>query len=148
MRPHLDKRWRLAVKDISHNFDLEWDDYRHRWHIVQRRIAAPDWVIMAWCDSDGKFKPLNSQMLSDLRFAKMVASHGGYHKWTQKQQQRTLYAQEKRKEQEYDEALQAGKEVAPLLRSIADAGKNSEHGQSKFKFPGYGESHVFGGVND
>lgn len=147
MQPYLDKRWVLALHDISPVFDFKWDSLHGYWIIVQHKVGQPDWVVMAVTNANREYRDIDSSVFKDLRFAIMVASHGGYREWSQKEQNRTLVTQEKRKQHEYEEALQAGKEVAPLLRSIADAGTTSIHGRSKFRFPGFGESKVFGGVN-
>ncbi len=142
--PYLDKRWTMMLHDTSHVFDFKWDEPHGWWTIVQHRIGLPDWTVMSIANADGSYRPICSSALEKLRFNIWVAT-GEYHKWCKRELNKEGYRREKREADEYDETLQAGKEVAPLLRTMKDAGTTSIHGKSKFRFPGYGDSKIFGG---
>ncbi len=143
--PYFDKRWALMLHDISYVFDFAWDSVHGYWTIVQHRIGMPDWTVMSIANADGSYRPINSSALRNLQFNIWVAT-GEYHKWAKRELDKEGYRREKRDADEYDEALQAGKEIAPLLRTMKDAGTTSIHGRSKFRFPGFGDSKIFGGV--
>jgi len=146
MQPYLDKCWTLALHDTSKVFDFKWDEENGRWVIVQHKIGwSNDWLVMAVVNPDGSYRPIDSSTILDFQRNVWVAT-GEFRKWCRRELNKEGYRREKREANEYDDALQAGKEIAPLLRTIKDAGKNSIHGESTFMFPGHGESKIFGGV--
>ena len=145
MTPHLDKHWTLRLHDISPNFDFRWDNINSYWTIIQHKVGY-DWVVSSVSDRRGIYRPIDGRTLEELRFGLMVASHGGYKEWAKKHRQATIDTRERNDKYQDEENLQMGKEVAPLLASLADAGTTSIHGKSKFMFPGFGESKMFGGA--
>ncbi len=143
--PYLDKRWNRYLHDIRQDFNFEWDRTQKRWVVVHNKPCAPPYVVAGVNEIGKPFRPLNSYVLHDIRRAMYIGSqHGGYKMWAREQMNEAAYRKRALQRHEDEETLQAGKEVAPLLRSIADAGKES-YGKSVFKFPGFGESKIHGG---
>jgi hypothetical protein len=117
LNPHLDARWNRRFA----RWEIWWDD----------KIKRP--YIVATADV------IDARIYDEIRHAL----------WFSQRIRKNIYRmhetgkkiREKKLRDEEDVHLQLGKEVAPLLRTMKDAGTSS-HGRSKTRFPGV----EFGGL--
>ena len=143
--PYIDPRWNCALHDIYPQFDFEWDRTQTRWVVVHNKPYFHKYIALALNAPDEEFVPLNNMALQYLRESMYIGSQrGGYTRWAREKEQAMKYRWEKEQKHREDEDLQAGKEIAPLLRSLHDANQGARplsntYGQSVFKFDGFGD---------
>ena len=135
--PKLSKTFIHDLKGINPCLNAKWESRLKRWEIwFDSKGCGKHYIILTSKDH------IDSRTLSDIRRAFWWSQHPRVN--SIEMQNEAEYAKIKRDEQHYDDFVEIGKEVAPLLKTLADAGTSS-YGKSKTMFEGVGESKVFGG---
>ena len=134
--PTLSKTMKHALHGISPHLEAKWERRLERWEIWFDNHMNQPYIIVI---SKNHF---DKRILDEVRHAFWFSQHIKRNMY--EMQNEAEYAKIKRDEQHDDDFLQAGKEVAPLLKTLADAGTSS-YGKSKTMWEGVGESKVFGG---
>ena len=126
--PHCTER---KLKEISPYLEAKWSFHLEKWEIwfVCSTASSPPYIIMT-------VPQITAETYRELRRSFWWSQKIKYNMNVMLEKQEQYKA--KTLANEEDDHMQMGKEVAPLLRTLKDAGTSS-HGKSKFKFPGYGE---------
>ncbi len=118
------------LKEISPYLQAKWSSHLEKWEIwfICSTAESPPYIIMT-------VPQITAETYLDLRRSFWWSKKIKYNMnvMNEKLEQRTA----KTLADEEDEHMEMGKEIAPLLRTMKDAGTSS-HGSSKTKFSGYG----------
>ena len=126
--PYLPKSINKKLRELNPHFRARWNGHYEKWDIwFNDKIKIPYIVL--------RTPSIGAQSYQQLRYAMWLSQRLKYHYNKGFEQSEDI--NKKRLKDEEDEFYQMGMEVAPLLRSLANAG-NSSHGRSTTMFPGIG----------
>jgi len=134
--PTLSHSVKHELRGISPHIEPKWNARLERWEIwFNDHLKEPYIIVVTKNHFD---KRVIDQIRYDFWWSRDIKNN------SIKMQNEAEYAKIKRDEQLNDDFVQVSKETEPLVKSLIDAGSSS-HGESKFMFPGVGESKIFGG---
>ncbi len=125
--PELSETNKRMLKQINPNLEAKWHRRFARWEIWFNNHCGQMPYIIA------NAKEIDGRLFDELRHAFWWSQHIKHNAYDM--YQKSLEVKAKKLKEEDDVHYQMGKEVAPLLKSLKDAG-NSSYGNSKFMFPG------------
>lgn len=139
LREHItiDPYIRRRLKDINSTLDFRWDKIYKRWNLVHEKHGCFPYIEMTICKRDGSYRPVDERVFKQLQYDMWWSAHIKQN--TTKMDLESEYAQERIEKQHDDDIREVAKEMAPLVASLGDA-QGGSHGNSKFKFAGFGES--------
>lgn len=126
--PYLPKEHTRRLKALNPHLEWRWDGAFPHWQVwFNDRIDMP-YIVHRVQDQMGQFQPIDNRVYDDVRKSLW---------WSQKAwRERAHILDEMRKKEQmsheadvYDTHYQMGKEIAPLVRTLADA-RGSSHGKS------------------
>ena len=126
--PHLDKSIKKKLHAINPHFEIRWNGHYEKWDIWHKDLYGIPYIVL-------RTSIIDSRTYQQLRYAMWISNHIKYH--LNKSDAKYEELKEKKLKDEEDKFNEMGKEVAPLLRSLHNAGKSS-HGRSVTMFPGIG----------
>jgi hypothetical protein len=127
IEPILSTTDRRMLRHINPHLEAKWNRRFVRWEIwFDAHCGKMPYIIATAKEIDGR-------IFDELRHAFWWSQHILHNMIDMNEKANRIKEQKLKKEEElhYD----MGKEIAPLLRSMKDAGTSS-HGNSKFMFPG------------
>ena len=127
--PTLSKSFIHELHGINPNLKAKWNRIVNRWEIWFEDTIKEPYIIVVSRDH------IDKRTLDEVRHAFWFSQHIKHNATDMLNE--AEYAKQKHDERNYDNFLEAGKEVAPLIQSLQDAGTSS-HGNSKTMFPGIG----------
>jgi len=127
--PHLPKSVNKKLHLINPHFTAKWNGWYEKWDVWFNDTIKIPYVVI-------RTDVIDERTYKQLRYAMWWSQHIKYN--MTKGEQQTEKIKEKKLEDEEDKFNEMGKEVAPLLRSLKDAGTSS-HGNSVTMFPGFGK---------
>ena len=140
MYPTLTKATMRRLHNINPYFYAKWDRGRGQWEVgFDNTIDKP--YIISYITH-----PITERSLEALRKAVWISSHG-VKRWAIDEYDKFKARREREDERLKDRCEDFGKQANPLLRSFDDA-RGGSHGNSRFMFPGIGESTIHGGEGD
>lgn len=126
--PYLQKSVSKKLRELNPHLCARWNGHYEKWDIwFNDKIKIPYIVL--------RTSSIGAQTYQQVRYALWISQQIKYH--IQKGLEQSKEINKKRLKDEEDEFYRMGMEVAPLLRSLANAG-NSSHGRSVTMFPGIG----------
>jgi len=126
--PHLSRSVTKKLQLINPHFFAKWNGHYEKWDIwFNDTIKLPYIILRTSIIDDTTYK--------QVRYALYISQHLKYNIGKGVEQSEKIIA--KKLKDEEDDFCQMGKEIAPLLRTLANAGRSS-HGRSVTMFPGYG----------
>jgi hypothetical protein len=128
--PTIGRADRTRLHHINPHLEARWNRRFARWEIWFDAHCGKMPYIIEVSDLPN---PFDDRLFTSLRHAFWFSQN--IVKNVERMNREFRKKQEKKLADEEDMHYQLGKEVAPLLRSMKDAG-NSSHGNSKFLFPG------------
>jgi len=128
VKPELPKGVLTRLWNINPHFLVKWDWHGECWQIWHKDLDGVPYVAATT-------HSFNERFYDNLRFGMWWSMHAMRNAKELNEKRKYAVAKKKKQERELFEDL--GKEVRPLMRSLADAGTSS-HGKSKFMFEGFG----------
>jgi len=126
--PYLSGSVNKRLRKMNPNLSARWNSHYEKWDIwFNDTIKIPYIVLRTTSIDESTYK--------QLYYILWICQHLKYHITKGLNQSEEIRA--KKLKDEEDMFYQLGKEAAPLLRTLADAGKSS-HGRSVTMFPGFG----------
>ena len=127
--PHLPKSVNKRLEKINSHFSARWNGHYEKWDIWFNDTIKIPYIVL-------RTTHIDNSTYKQLRYAMWISQNLKYHAKKGLDQSREI--NQKRLKDEENKFYEMGREVAPLLRTLADAGKSS-HGRSVTMFPGIGK---------
>ena len=119
---------------ISPHLSFRWRVFFGYWEVWFNDRMNEPYLLHKVATVANEYMPVDGRTFSDLRRSFEWSRKKWADRWAE-MERRQSYAKDRKEASEYDEHVQAGKEIAPLARTLADAG-NSSHGSSVTQFHG------------
>ena len=130
--PHISKSVQKRLQKLNPHFSARWNGWYEKWDIWFNDTIKTPYIVLRTPSIDG-------DTFKQLQYAMWVSQHIRYH--CEKGLAKSEEMKQKKLRDEEDLYKEMGKEAAPLLRTIANAGTAS-HGRSVTMFPGIGTGTV------
>lgn len=131
---------RFRLKQINSTLSFKWDRWHLCWNIVHKRPGAMPYVVMKITNNDGSYCPINERTFEQIKRS-IWWSTEGIARQARAMEIKEEYAKEKLDKNDKQDAKEFAKAIASPVMTLYDA--NGGHwGNSKFMFPGVGESKV------
>lgn len=141
-KPSLPVNFIRQLNQINTQLEVHWEKKLDKWSIWGRNKHGMPYMALLIKNDDGSYRPPDGRTLAQIRYNMWWSTRIRDRIWKMQNKYETML--EKTDEKLEDDSYQMGKEIAPVLRSLADAGTSS-HGKSKFMHPGFGKSKQHGG---
>jgi len=125
--PHLDRTVKEKLRAVNHNLSIRWNGHYEKWDIWSKDLYGIPYIVL-------RTPVIDARTYDQLRYAMWWSQHIAYN--MSKNMQKAEENKEKRLKDEENKFYDMGMEVAPLLRTLKDAGTSS-HGRSVTMFPGF-----------
>ena len=126
--PYLPKSVNKKLCKLNPHFSARWNSYYEKWDIWFNDTIKMPYIVL-------RTPYIDANTYKQLQYAMWISQHIKYHITKGLDQSEGIKA--KKLKNEEDTFRQLGKEAAPLLRTLTDAGRSS-HGNSVTMFPGFG----------
>ncbi len=133
-RPYLPSHFVHRLKALNPHLKFEWNGKCGYWEVWFHNGICESYKVYRVVDGYDRFRVIDGRVFDDIRHALWFSQRIRHN--IQDMEYKMLEARTHKKAQQYDEHVQAGKEIAPLMRTLDDAGTAS-HGKSKNLFPGF-----------
>ncbi len=135
-QPYLDQVYRSKLSQLNSHLSFRWNGQFGLWEIWFDNKAREPYIVLKVTNFDGSYRPVDGRVFNDIREAFCFSQDIKRNMY--EMEHRAKLKREKMEADNYDSHYQMGKDVAPLMKTLVDAGTSS-HGTSKTKFAGFGE---------
>ena len=126
--PHLQSSVKKKLLELNSHFLVRWNGCFEKWDIWFNDTIKMPYIVL-------RTPFIDNNTYKQLRYAMWISQNLKYH--LEKGLKKSEELKEKKLKSEEKTFYDMGMEVAPLIRTLANAGASS-HGRSVTMFPGFG----------